>query len=216
MQIFNLPKHTVVNKIIPKNAFDNYANTKQKKLFIENIEKIRWINKLSKETINLSGNEISEIQIFEIQLRKKERIEALLDLIDKSIPYHIIFILWYKDEFFISVSQKHPHVTNDNQAVIDWSFRSDWVLVESSPYKLNLKGSLDDVLDDLCFQISGKQKMSITELIQYEGEIKRLQNEATKLKSAIKKSKQFNEKVELNLKLQEVNERLKSANNRKL
>jgi len=57
MQIFNLPKHTVVNKIIPKNAFDNYANTKQKKLFIENVEKIRWINKLSKETVNLSGNE---------------------------------------------------------------------------------------------------------------------------------------------------------------
>jgi len=141
---------------------------------------------------------MNEIQIFEIQLRKKEKIEALLDLIDKSIPYHIIFILWYKDEFFISVSQKHPHVTNDNHAVIDWSFRS----------------SLDDILDDLCFQISGKQKMSITELIQHEGEIKRLQNEATKLKSAIKKSKQFNEKVELNLKLQEVNERLKKNKNK--
>ena len=214
MQIFKLPKHTVVNKVIPKNAFDNYANTKLKKLFIENVERIKWIDKLSKETINLSGNEIHEIQIFEIELRKKEKIEVLLDLIDKSIPYHIIFILRYDGEFFLSISHKHPHVTNDNQAVIDWSFRSEWMQDKSNPYRLKLKGFLDDVFNDLCFQISGKEKMSITELIQHEGEIKSLKDEAAKLESAIKKAKQFNEKVELNLRLQEINGKLKNNINK--
>jgi hypothetical protein len=59
----------------------------------------------------------------------------------------------------------------------------------------------------LCFQISGKEKTSITELIRHKEEIKRLTDEATRLQSAIKKSKQFNEKVMLNLKLQKVKEK---------
>jgi hypothetical protein len=114
MQIFELPKHTNVNKVIPKNSFDKHTNTKQKKLFIDVVERIKWLYKLSKESINLAGKDILEIQIFEIELRKKEKIEVLLDLIDKSIPYHIIFILRFKGEFSLSVSQKHPHATNDN------------------------------------------------------------------------------------------------------
>lgn len=208
MKIFNLPKHTVVNKVIPKNAFENYINTKQKKLFVEVIERVRWLNKLSPETTNISGKNIQEIQVFEIELRKKEKVEALLDIIDKTIPYHIIFILKFENARLISLTQKHTHPTNDNQAVIDWSFRSSWFNVNNNSYALNLKGSLDNVFNDLCFQISGKENTSITELIHQEEEIKKLNNEATKLQSAIKKSKQFNEKVELNIKLQLVNDKL--------
>ena len=50
MSFFNLPKQTQVNKSIPKNAFDSYINSKQKKLFVDIIERIRWTNKLSVET----------------------------------------------------------------------------------------------------------------------------------------------------------------------
>lgn len=208
MQIFELPKHTIVNKVIPKNSFDKYTNTKQKKLFVDVVERIKWLHKLSKETINLAGKDVVEIQIFEIELRKKEKIEMLLDLIDKSIPYQIIFIIRFEKQFLLSATQKHPHPTNDNQAVIDWSFRSEWIQEKSNCYKLNLKGSLDDIFNDLCFQISGKEKMSITELIKHEEEIKNLKDEAARIESAIKKAKQFNEKVELNLRLQEINYKL--------
>lgn len=163
------------------------------------------MHKLSKESINLMGNDILEIQIFEIELRKKEKIEVLIDLIDKSIPYQIIFILRFNDEFLLSASQKHPHPTNDNQAIIDWPFRSEWIQETKNPFRLNLKGSLDDIFNDLCFQITGKENLSISELIEHEAEIKRLTDESSRLKSAIRKAKQFNEKVELNLKLQKVN-----------
>ncbi len=208
MRIFELSKHTNINKVIPKNSFDTYTNTKQKRLFVDVVERIKWMHKLSKESINLMGKDILEIQIFEIELRKKEKITTLLDLIDKSIPYQIIFILRFKGEFLISASQKHVHPTNDNQAVIDWSFRSEWIQENKNSFRLNLKGSLDDIFNDLCFQISGKEKMTIAELIEHEEKIKRLEDEAVKLQSAIKKAKQFNEKVELNLKLQEVNSNL--------
>ena len=201
MSFFNLPKQTQVNKSIPKNAFDSYINSKQKKLFVDIIERIRWTNKLSVETINLEGKEISEIQIFEVALRQKDNIEKLLEIIDKSIPYHIIFVLNFEDQVKISVAQKHLHPTNENNAVIDWTFKSEWLNKDLIKYQLNLKGTLDSVIKDFCIQLSGKKEdvdLSLNELVEKESQIEKLEKEINKLKSQIKRTKQFNQKVELN------------------
>lgn len=209
MELFELPKYTIVNKVIPKNAFDEYANTKQKKLFVDLIKRIRWVNKLSSETINLPGGDIKEIQLFEIQLRKKEKIEVLLDLINKSIPYHIIFVLSYDNEVLISASKKHLHPTNENQAVIDWTFSTGWLLKSESTIRIKLSNSIDEIFSDLCFQISGTQDLSLAELIEKEVKKRSLQTEMTRLQNSIKKSKQFKEKVELNEELQRLTVELK-------
>ena len=200
--MFDLPKHTQVNRVVPKNSFDNYTNTKQKKLFVEVLERIRWTNKLSKETINLAGNDIKEIQVFVLELHKKDKVDQILEIIDKSIPYHIIFVLIFEDELMISASKKHTHPANDNLSVIDWTFNSGWFF--DYPYVLNLKKSLDETFSDFCLQLSGKKKMTIDELIEYEAKLKSLNTEKAKLEIAIKKAKQFNKKVELNMKLTEV------------
>lgn len=204
--MFDLPKSTIVNRFIPKNAFDEYSNAKQKRLFIEKVNKIRWLNKLSTETINLTGNDIKEIQIFEIELKQKDLIPDVLKVIDKAIPYHILFILVFNDSFLLSASQKHIHPTNENLAVIDWTFTSGWIEKDSDNYKFNLKKNLDFVFADLIYQISGKpqsSELNISELISKEQKIKQLTNQIEKLKSEIKKCRQFNKKVDLNLELLE-------------
>ena len=206
MSFFNLPKQTQVNKSIPKNAFDTYINSKQKKMFVAIIDKIKWTNKLSTETINLKGKEISEIQIFQVALRKKENIEKLLEIIDKSIPYHIIFVLTFDNEVMLSVSQKHLHPTNENNTVLDWTFKSTWFARDEISYKLNLKESLDFVIKDFCIQLSGKDEdsdLSLNEIVEKETQIEKLKKEINTLLSQIKKSKQFNRKVELNSILKE-------------
>ena len=124
--MFDLPKHTQVNKSIPKNAFDNFTNTKQKRLITESIDKIKWINKLSTSTTNLPHNEIEEVQLFKIELKKKVDIKHSLEIIDKSIPYHIIFLIYYDGEVMLSLSKKHPHPSN-NTSVVDWSFQTNWI-----------------------------------------------------------------------------------------
>lgn len=211
--MFDLPKSTIVNRFIPKNAFDEYSNAKQKRLFIEKVNKIRWLNKLSAETINLTGNDIKEIQVFEIELKQRDLITDVLKVIDKAIPYHILFILVFNDSFLLSASQKHIHPTNENLAVIDWTFTSGWIEKDSGNYKFNLKKSLDYVFADLIYQISGKQKtedLNIAELISKEEKIKQLSSRIEKLKSEIKGCRQFNRKVELNIELQELIETLKA------
>ncbi|WP_375236229.1 DUF4391 domain-containing protein [Winogradskyella sp.] len=100
----------------------------------------------------------------------KNFIEKLLEIIDKSIPYHIIFVLNFEDQVKIPVAQKHLHPTNENNAVIDWTFKSEWLNKDLIKYQLNLKGTLDSVIKDLCIQLSGKKEdvdLSLNELVAY-------------------------------------------------
>lgn len=204
MDYFKLPHTTRVERAIPKNAFDAYTNTKQKKLFTDKVLRITWTNKLSRETLNLESKEIKEIQIFKIELKTKDDISSVLDTIDKAIPYHIIFVVEYGENIFLSTSAKHSHPANENLSVIDWNFRTSWFLPFEDRYKLNLTNNLYHVYLDFCHQLSGNTmitRKSIEGLVQHERDIDHLNKELTKLQKAIKNCKQFNKKVELNMKL---------------
>lgn len=214
MELFNLPLRTKVGRVIPKNAFDEYTNTKQKKEFTDYIQRITWTNKLSKDTINLDGRDVQEIQVFKIELKLKTDITKVLEIINKAIPYHIVFWVEFNNHAYITTAAKHPHPTNDNISVIDWTFTSDWFEKNKNNYVLNLIGSLDSVFKDLCVQLTGKADLSekpMDLILENQQEVDRLQKEISKLKSAIARSKQFNVKVELNMKLKKVERRLKEV-----
>lgn len=205
-----LPAKTIVNRVVPKNAFDSYTNTKQKKQMVDLIERIRWTNKLSLETLNLSGKEITEIQLFEIELRKKENVSDLLQVMDKAIPYHVIFQLSYADKRLISTSKKHLHPGDENTAVIDWTFSTDWFDNKGDNYALKLERSLDHIFLDFCRQLSGRHAIakSINDLIAFESKFSDLNKAITKLKANIATCKQFNKKVELNTELNKKTDQL--------
>lgn len=202
--IFNLPLKSQVNKIVPKNAFDAYTNASQKRKFTELILRLTWLNKLSFETISVKGKDVKEIQIFQVELKKPEGFEAILQVIDKAIPYHIVFCVYYKEQVLFSASQKHLNPANEDMAVVDWSFTSKWIDKSDTPYKLNLERNLDFVFFDFCKQLAGNDRKvhNINDLISYDKHLKELTKSISTLEAAISKTKQFNKKVELNLALQ--------------
>ncbi len=171
MELFKLPHTTKVQRVIPKNAFDEYTTAKQKKLFTDFVSRITWLNKLSTGTVNLESNEIKEIQLFKVELKVKEEVQSILNIIDKAIPYNIIFIVEYGIENYLSTSTKHPHPINENNTVIDWTFKTDWFRSTEKTFQLRLKKDLDSVYYDFCIQLSKKPELSnlpIQEVIQYE------------------------------------------------
>ena len=96
--MLDLPKSTEFNRRIPKQKFyDNLTVTPTlKRVFIDQIKIIYWRNKIAASTVNLaSGQAVTEIEVFEIQLNQPSLDEAVLKLIDKEIPYHILFLLTY-------------------------------------------------------------------------------------------------------------------------
>lgn len=212
--MFNLPASTKVDRVIPKNAFDKYVDSKAKKLFVENVEKIKWLNKISFDTVNLSGKEVKEIQIFEITLRKFDPIPELVKIIDKAIPYPILFILTFEDQYQLSISVKHPNPINEDNAVIDWTFKTEWLPEGKEVCQFHLKQNIDFVFQDICRQLSNKPKadreLSLNEIVAKDQKILDLKNRIKRLESAIAKTKQFNKKVELNMELQELVRELNS------
>lgn len=208
MTYFELPKSTIVNRFIPKNAFDDYTNSSQKKKFTDIVDKITWLNKLSKDTINLDGNDMKEIQIFEIKLKTKEKIQQLLTIIDKAIPYHIIFIVSFEEEIYLSTSKKHNHINNENNAVIDWNFSSEWQSLSCKDFVLNLKENIDFIFTDFCSQISGFRYRNINDIIESDQIMIKLKRQIEDMELKIKREKQFNLKVELNSELKELKKKL--------
>lgn len=204
--MFQLPKATIVDRFIPKNSFDQFINSKQKNAISESIKRINWENRLSLDTINLSGSTIQEIQIFSIELKAKNKIKDILNIIDKAIPYHIIFIISFEDDIYISTSAKHSHVNNENQSVIDYTFDTEWSNKNDFNLKFELKNSLDWIFKNFCEAItnSNQNVKSIQELVATQKENDALNREIEKLKAQIKNCKQFNKKVELNLKLKQL------------
>lgn len=206
--MFDLPQSTIVKKIIPKNSFDSFFNNNQKKELSENVARITWQNKIAFDTVNLQGGEIKEIQVFLVELKKKGHFMKLLNLLDKYIPYNIIFLVQYKNEFLISTSIKHTNPINEGLMVIDYTYTSPWLDLNDRSYKIVLKKNLDHVMKLFCEQFMSNSEdslnTSLKELTNRQIEKDKLSSEMERLKSEIAKCKQFNRKVELNLKLKEL------------
>lgn len=200
--MFKLPITTSVNRVIPKNSFDKFLTTKGKKELSDKVEKIRWMHKLSFDTTNLPSVEIKEVQIFEVVLKTKDNIFRILDTIDKSIPYPIIFVVIHDNEVMLSASQKHSHPTQENISVIDWTFSSNWLRKGEIGIQLNLRESIDFVFADVCSQLATtSSKIPLEELIALEKEKKSLERNIDLLKSKLSTCRQFNQKLELNKQL---------------
>lgn len=213
MDLFNLPYNTVVQRFVAKSLFDSVTNTKQKAMFINDVAKMIWCNTLSSETTNLPHKEIEEIQIFSIELKEQKVIKSILEIIDKTIPYHIIFIVTCRDEVYLSASAKHPSPLSSTKFVIDWVYTSPWFKKNENIYCINLKKDIDTVFFDFCQQLSPTLNGSIkniADLTAYNSRLTSVTREIEQLKKKMLNCYQFNKRVEFNLRLKELEEELKA------
>lgn len=191
--MFDLPINCKVNKFIPKNTFYDKVtiNSATKKDFINKIEKITWLYKLSDDTIGINKtDEVEEIQIFEVILKEKEVSKNVLKTIAKSIQYPILFILKYNNNFCYAILVEDLYITDLNKE-IEFKFNA-----------INLKVLYENIVKQIINEEDNNNKF--TDIIEQKNEQERIEKEIQKLKNAIKREKQFNRKVELNRKLNEL------------
>ena len=106
---FALPTQAYVHKFIPKNKFfqKTVLSTKLKKEFTDQVQKITWEYKLAEGTIGIPGTpNVEEIQIFEIQLKERVIPKNVLKVIDKTIPYPILYVFKYEDDAAFGITLK--------------------------------------------------------------------------------------------------------------
>lgn len=189
-----LPKEALVDKFVAKTKFYEKANlnSKLQKEFVDKIQKITWKYKLAESTIGITKTEaVTEIQVFEIELKEPVIPKNVLKVVDKNIPYQILYCFVYKDNVAYGITLKSD--TNvDNYYFSDWNADISFDFTGIDLEKVYQKLVKAFIRDDF------KNKQTFNEIIDLDKKIKALETEIDTLESKISKEKQFNRKVEIN------------------
>lgn len=190
----HLPESALVNKFVAKTRFYNKVtlSTRLQKEFTNNVRKITWKYKLAEDTIGISKTEnVTEIQIFEIELKQQVIPKNVLRVIDKNIPYPILYQLIYRDDVAYGITLKEKGGTTQ-------SYFSDW----NDEIQFDFTGiDLEKVYQKLVrvfVSDEAKTRHRFDDAISLDNQIQSLKKEILTLQNKIRKEKQFNRKVELN------------------
>ncbi|PZC51889.1 MULTISPECIES: DUF4391 domain-containing protein [unclassified Mesotoga] len=214
--MLDFPPSTVFNKWVPKKKFyENLSiSSRIEKQFVTEIESVYWTHKLSPETLNVSpGTRVTEIEVFEVNLKEQQVSDNLIATIDREIPYHLVFVLRYEGRAQLMISYKEESKSREDKFKVDSYYRTDWIDYEKLP--LNIEGlDLDRIYENFISQIAGddlnlEKAEDIRDAVMIAKEIGSLEAYITKLENRIRKEKQFNLKVKFNQELRKAKEKLK-------
>ena len=213
-----LPKSTEFSKKIkvPKQKF--YENLEispaSKKIFIDQIDKIIWSNKIASSTTNLAGGDlVKEIEVVEVFLKSPNLDDELLRHIDRAVPYHIVFILEYQGRYKACISYKESTLSGNMAFKVNSYYYTDWL--DKQNLHLKLEGlNLDAAYENFVRQIAGEtlQKMvsdeSLKDSVARSEQKELLQKQILALESKIRKEKQLNKQMQINNELKKLKRNL--------
>ena len=215
MEIFNLPNECKIDKNIPKEVIykNAEANDKLKRVFIDTVEKIRFIYLLNFSNSNIqsyiSDNErFEEIDFIKIILKEKGKENIISKLFHQLIPKSTVIILEFKNEILISVSDKR---IDKEKLILEEIFNSNWIDIENKmldelDYKklnsTNLKLFYENIIEKV-------RIINLSKELNYKNSVKsenvdlleELNKEIEELKALRKKETQINRVAEIQTKL---------------
>ena len=212
-----LPVSTEFNKRIPKQKFyENIAVTPaMKRAFVEQIRTIYWRNKIATTTLNLAaGEQVTEIEVFEMRLSAPKLDESVLRQIDREIPYHILFLLEYEGKYRAVIGYKEA-AAGKIAFKVDRYYSTDWLDEDDLP--VHLEGlTLDAVYENFVRQIAGdvlveENGTTLKESIEQQKQREQLEKQIAALEAKIRKEKQPKKKFEMVQKIKMLKERLKDV-----
>lgn len=195
--MFNLPKNCEVNRFIPKKTFYEKIgiSTTIKNEFVNLIDKIVWKYKLSQDTLGVNKTEkIEEIQIFEVNLKEKKIPKNIIKVIAKAIPYQILFVIRYNDDFCYSIKVDDIYFT-------DWNENIN-IIFDG----LSLETIYENIVKSIIKETKTKKDFEI--LLQDKNKQIELNKKLEQLKNKMKAERQFNKKVELNKQIKQIEQEL--------
>lgn len=216
--MLGLPKSTEFNKRIPKQKFyENLSVTPaMKTAFTEQIKIIYWRNKLAATTLNLAPDRIvTEIEVFEIRLTSPDLDEDILRLIDREIPYHILFLLEYDRKYQAAMGYKEAASSGKAAFKVERYYRTEWLTEEELP--LHLEGlTIDAVYENFIRQVAGDRLTSnknttLKESVEQQKQREQIEKQIAALETKMKKEKQLNRKMELKAEIKKLKQALVNA-----
>lgn len=212
--MFAFPASTEFNKRIPKQKFYENLSVSPaiKRIFIDQIRLIYWRNKLAPETLNVAAGEtVSELEVFELKLTAPDLDISVLQLIDKEIPYHLMFLLEYEEKYQAWIGYKEASAGAAAFKVSGY-YHTDWLTEDELPLKVEGL-SLDAVYENFVRQIAGDglhtgQEESLKESVERAAARQKLEKQIAALQAKLRKEKQFNRQMKINAEIRVMKKRL--------
>ena len=203
--MLDFPQKTFFNRVIPKAKFYEKLPVTQavRGCFVNEIAAIVWRNKLSAETLNVQpGSRVQELEVIEILLKGEALNDSVLKLIDKGIPYQLLFMLKRGEEYQFCIGYKETEI-----ASVKEYFKTDWMTFEALP--LQITGlTLDEVCDNFIRQINTRlasaEDMSLKEAIADDAQRLKIEKQIAALEKKMKAEKQPKRKFELHEEIQKL------------
>ena len=203
--MLELPKTTEFGRRVPKQKF--YQNldvtAEVKRLFIEQIKLITWANKLSAQTMNLApGQTVQEIEVFRIRMAGDVLDSRVLNLMDKQIPYHILFLLERSDGTArLSVSYKEATQTGGNAFRLRQSYATPWQRMDELHLPLQAL-DMDGLYEGIVRAVAGDALRAtaaenLKDAVEQMQEQEKLQRQLQQLRVRMKKEKNLAKQMEL-------------------
>jgi hypothetical protein len=216
--MIGLPKTTEFNKRIPKQKFYENMDISPalKKVFVEQVKIIYWKNKIAASTTNLAaGNDVTELEVFEVRLNSPVLDDSLLRQIDKEIPYHILFLLEYQGKYQAWIGYKEAAASGNKAFKVNGYYHTEWLTEDELPLKLEGL-NVDAVYENFVRQIAGDTLKtesageSLKESVARDEQKQQLQKQITTLQAKIRKEKQLNKQMQMNMELKKLKKELEA------
>lgn len=208
--MFAYPKQAEFNRPVPKSKIYAHARPSKriKELFVAQVGEILWKYKLSPETINLPPRKgINEIQVFEIALRTPQLDPAVLQAIDKAIPFPLVFQLVHEGKICFAAAYKRPSEADASKWVIEASFQTEPQPLDAErpplPVALDLAGLYEQIVRRHIPLAPRTDETLGAQVARYNA-LAAKQRAQRQLEARLAQEKQFNRKVELNAQLREL------------
>lgn len=234
VKYLNLPSSTSIErKLFKKQFLDNFSlTTNEKKILSECVDSITLNNLLNKDSINIlpfknETHNYQEIAVISVEINNQSKAKEITNII-LHIPYPVVLILIYKEQIQINISPKRLNISDVSKLVVEEQYFTKWIdfknltsIDETFLHSLNINNHsfrnflafYESFIDKLIsynasiysgtFSISKDTKMILENIQKTEAQI-------IDIKNKIKKETNFNDKVNMNMQLKNLNDKLKS------
>jgi hypothetical protein len=202
--LYQWPASTRPGIRVPKEKLyeNGAASAAVREKFVSDVQRITWAHKLAEETINLpSTSTVPEIEVFQIDSKRDDIVDAVLAVIDKAVPNPIIFEITRelrgRNEVRMVATHK-PRGTADQKVRGYYSTR--WMPADAARVPLPTSISLATLYAALLaplVPIDARPGEDVSEVGARLEAVRRLQREMVALERKIRSEPQLNRKLEL-------------------
>ncbi|MBU1901924.1 DUF4391 domain-containing protein [Patescibacteria group bacterium] len=232
LQNLKIPSSCKIGKRLTKKQFtENFSlKANEKKIISSDIESITLEYLLNKNNINIAtfkdeDNDYSEIAFIKVEILNQNKLKQIATII-QYIPYPLIVFFVFEDSLCINISPKRINKNDSSKLVVEDSYFTKWIDSNNAD-KLELAfiESLEiqnhPFTDFLSFYNSYLDKIIAFNASQYSGnfsvnkdtkvildEIATCETKISELKSKIKKETSFSDKVDMNIELKKLKDKI--------